>query len=228
MEVFGHFTPNDPEEHWIAIFDHISLVTPEKGMDLRETIGKLSANVIVPLKRYGFTLAAVQQQAQAQESLEHFKANRIKPSADGLGDNKTTARDCDVCLGLYGPYRYGIREYEGYDITQLKDNIRFLEIIAGRQGGAGNICPLYFDGAVNFFKELPRPDNAQEMYKVYALINSLNRVSNILFNLITISKNESIDTRPKWIRQIHFYWRSARTRFKRVKPERNIPNKLCK
>jgi hypothetical protein len=45
------------------------------------------------------------------------------------------------------------------NITQFKDNIRFIEIIISRDGGAGTICPLYFDGAVNYFAELPLPNN---------------------------------------------------------------------
>lgn len=58
----------------------------------------------------------------------------------------------------------------GYDVQIFRDNIRFLEIIGGRDGGAGTICPLYFDGAVNYFKELPLPENKETIKKVYNLL----------------------------------------------------------
>ena len=56
--------------------------------------------------------------------------------------------------------------WEGYDINTFKDNIRFLEICLNRNGASGAICPLYFDGAVNFFAELPLPNETQNL-KVY-------------------------------------------------------------
>lgn len=177
-KVFSHYEPNDPELYNIVIFDHLSLMTNERGLDKRGTIELFSKEFMVQLRnRYGFTLVAIQQQAASQESTENFKLDRLKPTADGLGDCKTTFQDVDLFFGLYSPYRYGIGNYQGYDIKLFKDNIRFLELVGGREGGGGNICPLYFDGAVNFFKELPRADNAKEMGKVYEQLTSIRQSS---------------------------------------------------
>ena len=85
-----------------------------------------------------------------------------------MGDSKYVSRDCDIVLGLFSPFRFGITEYFGYDITQLKDHIRFLEVIVNRNGEMGGILPLWFDGAVCEFKELPKPDDKTSMAKVYA------------------------------------------------------------
>ena len=46
----------------------------------------------------------------------------------------------------------------GYDVTQLKDHLRFLEVIVNRNGEMGGLLPLWFDGAVCDFEELPKPD----------------------------------------------------------------------
>lgn len=217
-EVFDRYEPDNPNEYRIVILDHISLISQEKGMSLRESIGKLSSDYFVKLRnRYSYTIVAIQQQAQAQESIENFKLNRLKPTVDGLAENKTTARDANLILGLYSPYRYGIRDYENYDITKMKDNIRFLEIIAGRQGGGGNVCPLYFDGAVNYFKELPLPNDKINMEKVYKLVESLEKVSDSLISLILIKRNESIITWKDWLRKNYQYRRSPRIRTKRIK-----------
>lgn len=94
-----------------------------------------------------------------QESVENEKFDRLRPTADGLGESKTTIRDINTAFGIFSPYKFKIPKYPkseaGYDIRQFKDNIRFLEVISSRDGGAGAICPLMFDGAVNYFKELP-------------------------------------------------------------------------
>ena len=157
-EVFDYYEPNDPELYNIVIFDHISLINTEQGLDLRKTIELFSNKILVRLRnRYKFTFVVIQQQAASQESNENFKLDKLRPTADGLADAKATFRDADVFFGLYSPYRYKIPSYLKYDITFFKDNIRFLELIGSREGGGGNVCPLYFDGAVNFFEELPLP-----------------------------------------------------------------------
>ena len=80
-----------------------------------------------------------------------------------------------VVVGLFSPFRHEIPDYLGYDIIFFKDNIRFLEILGGREGGAGTICPLYFDGAVNYFKELPLPNDTQTLEIVKKLINNIRK-----------------------------------------------------
>lgn len=98
----------------------------------------------------------------------------------------------NVVLGLFSPYRFGLTEYMGYDITKLKDNIRFLEVIVNRDGEMGGILPLYFDGAVCYFKELPPPNDTKSINAVYS---TLNKFRSILFTILskTIKKLKKDD-----------------------------------
>ena len=121
---------------------------------------------------------------QSQEGIENLKLGKLKPSSDGLAECKTTTRDVNLVIGLYSPYKYGLREYEGYDITKFKNYIRFMEIIEDRDYGAnGRICPLFFNGAVSTFHELPRADNTDELNKIYRYINTLEeqKINKIFF-----------------------------------------------
>jgi Steigviridae replicative DNA helicase len=177
-EVEDYYEPNDPEEYVMIIIDHISLISPEKRngeqLSLHQSISVLSSDYLIKLRnRFNYIPVVIQQQAAAQESVENKKANKLKPSMDGLADNKLTARDANVILGLFSPMRHEITEYLGYDITLFKDNIRFLEILGGREGGAGAICPLYFDGATNYFKELPLPKDRDNMLKAIHLVKGI-------------------------------------------------------
>lgn len=123
---------------------------------------------------------------QAQEGIENFKLNKIKPSSDGLGDCKKTARDVNIIIGLYSPFKYGLKEYEGYDITKFRNHIRFMEVIEDRDYGSnGNICPLYFDGAVSYFSELPPAKDSINIEKVYKFMERNEKKSWI--SLITFS-----------------------------------------
>ena len=166
-KVVDYYKPYDPELYMLKLVDHVALYTTEKGMDLRQTIGKASSQDNVILRNiYGFSNIDIQQQAADKEGNEAFKLERITPTPDGLGENKTTQRDCNIMLGLFSPWRFKKPMWEGYDINTFKDNIRFLEICLNRNGASGAICPLYFDGAVNFFAELPLPNETQNL-KVY-------------------------------------------------------------
>jgi hypothetical protein len=181
VKVEDFYEPNDPEEYVMIIIDHISLIDTEvvnkKNLSLSESMVHLSSNYLIKLRnRFGYIPIVVQQQAAAQESVENKKANKLKPTLDGLGDSKLIGRDANVILGLFSPFRHEIPEYYGYDITKFKDNIRFLEIIGGREGGTGAICPLFFDGAVNFFKELPLSNDREKIEEVY---KHLNRIRNM-------------------------------------------------
>ena len=175
-EIHDYYKPNDPDEYVMLIIDHISLITKENRMSLHESIVKLSSDYLIKLRnKFNYIPVVIQQQASAQESLDNFKLNKLKPSLDGLGDCKLTQRDANVILGLFSPFRHEIKEYMGYDITFFKDNIRFLEIIGGREGGGGTVCAVYFDGAVNYFKELPLPNDLVNMKPVYNFIKNIVR-----------------------------------------------------
>lgn len=98
----------------------------------------------------------------------------------------------NVVLGLFSPFRFGLKEYEGYDITKFKDKIRFLEVIINRDGEMGGICPLYFDGAVCQFSELPKP-NDPEISKVYEYLKAEHKrgtIMNIIGRLFKVKQNK--------------------------------------
>lgn len=173
-KVKDKFIKNDPQEYWIGITDHASLISTEKGCEtLRDAIGKFSSKAIIKLRNlYGYTWAMVQQQSGAKQGDEAFKLNRITPSTDGLADNKMTAKDCNVMLTIFSPFRFEKSTWNGYNISTFKDNIRFLEVYLNRNGSSGAVCPLYFDGAVNYFTELP-PPNSNDLRRFETLAKSV-------------------------------------------------------
>lgn len=167
------YIPNDPEMYNIVIVDHLSLLSTESGQkDTRDAMIKFSSEYALELRdKYKCTVVMVQQQAAAQESVENKKADMLLPSMNGLGDAKLTARDANLILGLFSPYRFEMSKYRGFDITYWENNIRFLTIIANREGGSG-MCPLFFDGATNTFEKIiSHPDAAIKEFE-----EKINRV----------------------------------------------------
>ncbi|MBQ9391991.1 MAG: hypothetical protein IJU02_07390 [Lachnospiraceae bacterium] len=93
VQVFDWYEPNDKDEYVIVIFDHLSLIQLERGMTLKQSADKLSEYFVILRNRYNVTPVLIQQQAFDMESLDAFKANKLRPTAQGLADSKYTARD---------------------------------------------------------------------------------------------------------------------------------------
>lgn len=173
VEKIVGYKPNDPDEYVIIFTDHVGLLQEESGKDKRQTIRKFSEYMMELRDNYRYIPVIVQQQSSEVQSMDAFKLNRISPTPGALADCKDTRYDVNVMLGLTNPYAAHLEEWLKYDITKLKDNVRFLEVMLSRDGSANAVKALYFDGAVSFFKELPGPKSegyAEYMEKVYALI----------------------------------------------------------
>lgn len=169
-EIFDYYEPNDSDEYVLCIIDHISLISCERGMDLRNSIKKLSEYLKIVRNKYNYIPVVVQQQNSESLSLEAFKANKIRPTQKGLADSQDPGKDCDVMLGITSPFSWELKEYLKYDITKLRGYSKFLEIVLGRDGESNAILGMYFDGATGYYAPLPKYDNIAELNKVYQLI----------------------------------------------------------
>lgn len=177
VQAFDWYEPNDPNEYVLVIYDHLSLIQTERGMTLKQSADKLSEYFVLLRNRYKVTPVLIQQQSFEMESLEAFKSNKLRPTAQGLADSKYSSRDCNCLLGIFNPFKHELPEYKKYDITKLGDNCRFLEVILNRGGSAGGIVGLFFDGATCNWSELPRPEDTPAMTKVYNYLRSLKQES---------------------------------------------------
>ena len=156
----SHYEPNNPDLFVIPVIDHISLLNPEKQDGKMQTtydaIAKLSSDYLIKVRnRWQASICVVQQQTLAKESNESAKMDRHEPSSDGLSDYKGSAKDCDQLITIYSPFRNKVRNYLGYDITRMQNYYRRLAVELDREGATFETS-LYFNGKVNFFKELPQ------------------------------------------------------------------------
>lgn len=89
----SRYIPNNPKEYVIYIVDHAGLLQQERGMTLKETIEKLSEYNKDLRNEYSCIPVLVQQQNTETTNLDAFKANKIRPTKDGLKDSKRTGED---------------------------------------------------------------------------------------------------------------------------------------
>lgn len=204
-EVFDYYEPNDKNEYVITLTDHVGLLENERGFDLRETIIKFSEYMMILRNKYHYIPVAVQQQSTETSNLEAFKNNKIRPTMAGLSDCKYTGKDCTVMLGITSPYTHELPQYLGYDITKFKNYIRFLEIVLNREGESNNVVGLYFDGATNYFKELPLPDDREGLTKVINNIdNIIRKKASTVLMLSSRRKRKTMFNLLKWFNRTTF------------------------
>ena len=183
IEVYSHYELTDPDMQFLMIVDNLNNLSQEmrseRLLNERETINLWTRNYcrLQITKHWKWSLINVIQQASDSEKQQFdFKGNtiieKIKPSLDGLGNSKECQRDHFLVFGLFAPNRYGINEYEGYNIERLQDNYRSLIILKSNISLTNIEIPMYFNGACSVLKELPKSDDSKiEDFYQYAETN---------------------------------------------------------
>ena len=93
VDKFDYYVQNDAEEYKFIFVEHVSLISTEQGLNLKQSIDKLSEYCVILRNRYNFTPILIQQQAFVGENLDAFKENKLRPTIVNLSDSKYTARD---------------------------------------------------------------------------------------------------------------------------------------
>lgn len=176
---WDEYKPNNPEEYVFVIVDNLNNLTTEKGKDKRGSMEMYSSEYCMPMRnKLGYSIVNVQQFKKDQERKEFtFSGKAIAdkhiPTLESFAEAKNIANDAEQILALFDPYRHGIQSFGDYDITKLKNYFRSIHILKDRHGSCDNPMPLFFDGMVNGFKEMPLPSDKESMAKVYNRINYL-------------------------------------------------------
>lgn len=187
-DAFDYYVPNNPNEYVMIIIDHASLIDTELGLDLRQSINKLSEYLVMLRNRYKYIPILIQQQNIQSQGLDAVKSNKIRPTPMGCADSTSPPKDASVMLGIINPFAFDLAEYQGYNIAQFRGNIRFVEVVLNRHGISNSLCPLFFNGKNNYFSELPLPNDVQQLQKIYAALEIIRKKSNKI-NFIHRIKN---------------------------------------
>lgn len=128
--------------------------------------------------KFGFSIVVVQQFSLDKENVEYNYSGKtieekLEPSISSFGDAKTTVREANYIYGLFNPSRYGIQQHGGYNIAFMRDNYRSLKILKSRDGISDVQVPLFFNGASDIFKELPKIEDEVNIGKMYKYIERL-------------------------------------------------------
>lgn len=178
------YTQNDPEEFLIVFADNFNNVTPERGQTLLQAITTVSKNFKDTRNKYNAVLIGLQQINAEADSMDAFKQQRIEPRVTQLADCRQVSRDLNSCIGILSPYMKfeGLPNgdprkevYRGYNIKKLGNYFRALLFLSDRDGESAKVFPLYFDGKVCVFEELPKADDVNALELYYNRVEEIHR-----------------------------------------------------
>lgn len=169
------YIPDNPDLIQEIIIDHASLILPEGGETPYDAIGRLSSRYILEMRDIWKCQAVLVQQQTPTSETQQYTAlggtvlNKIRPTADGLGYNKSTAQDANLMISLFHPSRYQQKQFRGIDLTQMNKGYREFIININRDGIADVSTDLYFNGICNHFEEI----NEHSLEETYQKIKKL-------------------------------------------------------
>lgn len=160
-EFHKKYIPNHANQIVLPIVDHLGLSKPEKGMNKKESIDKVSEYLQMFRDFYGFSPVAVSQINRDLSNPIYQKLDSFEPNLDQIKESGRPAEDSDIVISLFQPSRYKTTDVS-YKIDNFisptgGDFFRSVKILKNTYGESDIRCGMGFMGVTGDFKELPKP-----------------------------------------------------------------------
>lgn len=179
------FNPINSELIFNVIIDHISLLRPENGRTLKQEIDITTSYLITLKNMCKISPIIIQQANRNQGSMERRKENMMNMTINDTKDSGDPVQAAEVVISIFNPNRERLKNYRGYDISELQDKFRSITILKSRWGESDIEIGFNFFGNVNIWRELPLPDEIYnyENYKYLDKSESINSKNSINFTI---------------------------------------------
>lgn len=164
---FKTYVEYEENKHVLVVIDHAALVKLSPGKSKKSTIDDLTPHLIRVRKQYKFSIVVLQQLNRNISSTDRLKLDQMLPNDADLKETSDLYDACDVCLGIFNPFKYRISRTFGYDICTddlpkrkfyLEDRFRIMNIMKNRHGDNNKIMPVGFIGENGVILDLPAPN----------------------------------------------------------------------
>lgn len=178
------YIKNDPDQYVEAIVDHIGLVRPSTGNTKKGEIDEVSSYAVRFREKCQCSFCILMQENRNSADMDRRKADLTECSAEDIKDSGNPYNDAEICIGIYYPLKYKIKNHRGYPIIVennqqgafigLRDRYRSAILIKNRLGESDRLVPLNFFGELGYFIELPKADTVTN-WKDYCYLKNNQR-----------------------------------------------------
>jgi hypothetical protein len=148
----------EADSQTIILIDHIALTAPEKGMNTKDVIDRLSSYFVQLRNMFGATIVVVQQfnsdlqTFNRQTHLRKQGAGIILPQKLDFGDSKYTFRDADVVIGLVNPAKFDLEKFFTIDLKLFKSYYICAMLMKNRYGTDNKMISYFMDPVSGTFE----------------------------------------------------------------------------
>lgn len=170
------YIPNNENHIVIPIVDHLGLTRPEKSMNKKEAIDKVSEYFQMFRDFYSYTPVAVSQINRDLSNPIYQKMDSFEPNLDQVKESGKPSEDSDCVISLFQPYRYKTTDLS-YNINNFIDQstggdyFRSIKILKNTYGESDLRVGMGFMGSTGIFKELPKAKD-MEFFNYDTLFNN--------------------------------------------------------
>lgn len=161
------YIPHHPNHIVLIVTDYVGVLDKEKGDDgIKKTRLDLYSSVMRKGRDfYGYSPINVQQLSRQVGDVSRIKLNDVKPKLIDIADTSELARDADVVLAIFEPWRYLPEDTEtdiiGYNLSKLKDEkgykyYRSLHILKSSFDGDGITMGCAFHPQTGIIMPMPK------------------------------------------------------------------------
>ena len=192
-EKHKRFIPNSEDLLYEVIIDHISLVHPSPGKSLKQEIDEVSKYLLTLRNIAGISPVVIQQANREQGNIERRKAGVSNFNINDTKDSGGPVQDAEIVISIYNPNRDRLNSYRGYDISQLADKFRIISVLKSRYGDSDVEIGINYFGWVNYWKEIPKPDDIYDYTKYQNPQYILKEIQNTENNIDTQDIKKELD-----------------------------------
>lgn len=116
------YIPENPELTVVGVIDHISLVTPSKGVTKKDEIDAVSNYAVSLRERCGASFVVLQQENRNSSNMDRRKLDMTETSLEDLKDSGVPANDCEIAIGVYFPLKHKLKTCHHYPIILDEDS----------------------------------------------------------------------------------------------------------
>lgn len=161
------YEPNHSNHIVLVVTDYVGVLDAEKDENGQKKLRLDKFSWIMRRARdlYGFSPINIQQLSRAVNDYTRLKLNDVKPKLSDIADTSELARDADVVIAIFEPWRYLPQDTTvdllGYNLTNLRDQngykyYRSLHILKSSFDGDGITIGAAFHPMTGILKAMPK------------------------------------------------------------------------
>ena len=185
------YIPKDPEKVILSVTDHVGLIQPSNGRNRKGEIDDYTNKLVIIRNKTGLSPIIVMQSNRAVANMERKKNEAfMEPMVEDIKETSTVSENSEIILAVYNPQVDKRTTYRGYQVKEMGYRFRSILVLKSRYGENQVADCCFFDGAVNKWMEMPKPEEIFDYSRYRATNNS--STDNIIENK---DKNEKVKSK---------------------------------